>query len=446
MSFRESNHKIKTIISIGQNSFYLPLNQLSSSKIINDDKWMYVTWAFSMLHFANDTFSFDVLSNVINGKNYSKSNKKGILNFLTKKQIDSYEVDGDLGMIGLKLISNENETRYPDFIKELKREKIIKNYKWSIKYNYINRNYFEGEFLIGEEIEKYYKNDKGNDYDEFRMVKAHNRKYGLYWDIKLKEILIGDNVLNTQSGYSLQATFEPKLNLIIGTSDFKNAIYNRYFNNYISKEQCFEETMIFSYDYYIGITCRKPFNTNDFPNISFNLQFFSFIFTNKDLFYEDEDEFNFLIIFKKDNHFEGQDNQYWTFGIPFMSKYFFIFDNDQKMINYYCKNCLNTIDIKDENNNNNDNENNDNKDKNNDNKHIKNNVVNSSRVYIYVIIFGIIIGCVLILLGMKIQKFIIKRRFPTLNLNGRKKHKNELSCELEQMNRDNNLLASQWKD
>ena len=282
----ESNQKIKTILDISQNSFYLPLTQLSSSKIINDDKWVYVTWAFSMLHFANDTFSFNILSNVINGKNYSKSTKKGVLNFLTKKEIDSNDINGNLGMIGLKLISNENETRYPDFIKELKKEKIINNYKWSIKYNYINKNYCEGELLIGEEIEQYYRNDIGNEYDEFRMVKAHNRKYGLYWDIKLKEIIIGENILNIRSEYSLQATFEPKLNLIIGTTDFKDTIYNLFFNKYISKEQCYEEKMTFSYENYIGITCKKPFDINAFPNIAFKLQFFSFTFTSKDLFNE----------------------------------------------------------------------------------------------------------------------------------------------------------------
>ena len=61
-----------------------------------------------------------------------------------------------------------------------------------------------------------------------------------------------------------------------------------------------------------------------------------------------------------------------------------------------------------------------------------------------IIIFGVIILCsgLLILFGMKIQKILLKRRFPTLNLNGRKKHKNELSCELECMQKDKNLLAS----
>lgn len=57
------------------------------------------------------------------------------------------------------------------------------------------------------------------------------------------------------------------------------------------------------------------------------------------------------------------------------------------------------------------------------------------------IIIGIILLCVLLILfGVKIQKIIIKYKYPDLKLDGRKKHKNEINCELEQMNKDNNLL------
>jgi len=115
---------------------------------------------------------------------------------LTKNEINSYEDLGDFGLIGLRLYTNSNETKYPDFIKELKREKIISGYKWSIKYNYIKDNYYEGEFLLGNDIEKYYKIDKDED---FRMIKAANRKYELYWDVKFKEIRIGKKSLNINS-------------------------------------------------------------------------------------------------------------------------------------------------------------------------------------------------------------------------------------------------------
>ena len=450
----KNSNNIKTILKINKNSIYIPYNNLSSTKIIDKDRWVYATWAFSLLNYANDSFSFNILNNVINDKNFSKSNSKGTINFLTKKGLNSNEINDNFGMIGLKLISNENETKYPDFIKELKREKIIENYEWSIKYNYINRNNYEGEFLIGKEIEKYYKNNI-KDNDEFRMVKAFNRKYELYWDIKLKEIVIGDHILDVQSKYSLQATFEPKINLIIGTTDFRNTILNRFFNNYIYKRICFEEAISFSVYDYIGITCRKPFNISEFPYIYFRLQFYSFSFSGQDLFFEDSDNYHFLIIFNRESYIEGQNNEFWTFGIPFMNKYILIFNNDHKTINYYRKHVLSKSIIKKENEKNDNNDNIDKNDKNDEinndndneginkeNNNINNNELKNSKIYIFIII-GIIIGCILlILLGMKIQTMVIKKRFPTLNLNGRKKHKNELSCELEQMNKDNNLLTS----
>ena len=142
----KNSNNIKTILKIDKNSIYIPYNNLSSTKIIDKDRWVYATWAFSLLNYANDSFSFNILNDVINDKNFSKSNSKGTINFLTKKGLNSNEINDNFGMIGLKLISNENETKYPDFIKELKREKIIENYEWSIKYNYINRNNYEGEF------------------------------------------------------------------------------------------------------------------------------------------------------------------------------------------------------------------------------------------------------------------------------------------------------------
>ena len=81
-----------------------------------------------MLYFANDSFSFNVMNNIKNSKNITEKKSYNFLNFLTKKEIDSYEIYNNYGIIGLKLISNENETKYPDFIKELKKEKLVKSY------------------------------------------------------------------------------------------------------------------------------------------------------------------------------------------------------------------------------------------------------------------------------------------------------------------------------
>ena len=130
-----------------------------------------------------------------------------------------------------------------------------------------------------------------------------------------------------------------------------------------------------------------------------------------------------------------------------MNKYIFIFDSDQKIIHYYKKNT-NNLESKQGNNeqdNNDDNKENIEKNNNNNEKDIKDYINKGKKfdkIYIFIII-GIILGCVfLIIFGMKIQKYLLKKRFPNLKLDGRKRHKNEISCELEQMNRGDDLLIS----
>ena len=432
----ESKDYIKTLLKVDKNFFYLPEQYLSDLKNVNKKDWIYVSWAMSMLYLANDSFCFNIL-------NSEKSKSVNFLNFVTKNEINAYEDMGDFGMIGLRLYTNNNETKSPDFIKELKRENIINGYKWSIKYNYIKDNYYEGEFLLGNDIEQYYKRDKDKD-EDLGIIKPANRKYELYWDIKFKEIIIGEqslNIKNIGNINAIQGTFEPKINIIIGPNYFRYEILNQFFNKNIYMKICFEEQISFNTYDYVGIKCKKSLNITEFPNISFKLQFYSFTFGYKDLFHEDENYFYFLIVFKKINYYEGNDNEYWTFGVPFLNKYIFIFDSDSKTMAYFNKNIINSIKNKHTN------------EKNNidDIKIINNNTENNSynssigktNINIIIIIVVIILcSCLLILFGMKIQKILLKRRFPTLNLNGRKKHKNELICELECMQKDNNLLTS----
>jgi len=433
LSSGKSKDYIKALLKIDKNSFYLPEEQLSDEKIIEKNHFMYVSWAMSMLYMANDSFCF----NILNGE---KTKSVNILNFLTRNGINSYENLGDFGMIGLRLYSNSNETKNPDFIKELKREKIINGYKWSIKYNYIKDNYYEGEFLLGNDIEQYYKREKDED---FRMVKAANRKYELYWDIKFKEIKIGEkslNINNIGNKNAIQGTFEPKINIIIGPNDFRYEILNQFFNKNIYLKICSEEKISINAFDYIGIKCKKTLNITEFPNISFKLQFYSFTFGYKDLFHEDENYFYFLIVFNQINYYE-ENNEFWIFGVPFINKYIFIFDSDSKTITYFNKKKIDSFEK-----NNNNNIDNDIKSisiNNNTDNNSYNNSIEKTNINI-IIIIGVIILCsgLLILFGMKIQKIVLKRRFPTLNLNGRKKHKNELSCELECMQKDKNLLTS----
>ena len=443
------NKEIKTLINIDKSGFYIPQNYLSPFKKDNKDRWLYVSWANTLLYFSNDSFSINILKDETNNKTFTKKiSYNNTLNFLTKNEIEINEIYYNYGIIGLKLISNENEGKYPNFLNELKRENLTNKYIWHIKYNYITPNYFEGELLIGEDVEQYLKKEI-YEFEEIRMIKAFNRNNELYWDIKFKDILIGEKSINITSNnkFALQATFEPKLNLIIGTTEFKNTIMNHFFNNYIYKKICYEEKIFFNNLDYTGITCKKPFNISEFPIISFKLQFYTFHLDYTNLFYEDINKkgtYHFLIIFNNE-YYSYENNELWIFGVPFLSKYIFIFDSDNKLITYYGKNT-NNLSSKPEGKEGKK-ENDKSKDdfyQNKDNNQTNNNIINNKfNKGFLLIVVGVIIGSgLLILFGMKIQKIVIMKRFPNLNLNGRKRHKNELSCELEQINKDDNLLVS----
>ena len=59
LTLSNSDNKIKTLLKIDKNSFFLPENILSSSKNINKQRWVYTSWASSLLYYANDTFYFN---------------------------------------------------------------------------------------------------------------------------------------------------------------------------------------------------------------------------------------------------------------------------------------------------------------------------------------------------------------------------------------------------
>ena len=122
------------------------------------DRWLFASWANMLLYFSNDSFSINILKDEKNNKTFTKKiSYNNILNFLTKNEIEINEIYNNNGIIGLKLISNENEAKSPNFLNELKRENLTNKYICHIKYNYITPNYFEGILLIGEDEEQYLK-------------------------------------------------------------------------------------------------------------------------------------------------------------------------------------------------------------------------------------------------------------------------------------------------
>ena len=95
---------------------------------------------------------------------------------------------------------------------------------------------------------------------------------------------------------------------------------------------------------YLIYTCKKDneFNIREFPSLNFIFYESKYIFTldYKDLFFEKDNNYYFSVVC--DYHIEEN----WKIGKPFLKKYQFVFDGDNKLAGYY------DINIKVNNNNN----------------------------------------------------------------------------------------------
>ena len=119
---------------------------------------------------------------------------------------------------------------------------------------------------------------------------------------------------------------------IIGTEEYKSKIANRFFNKYIQKNICYDDS---SNSHYFIYYCKKSeFNEKDiksFPDLNFfHAEFnFTFNFKGEDLFLEKNGFYYFLIIFDR------YDYKTWTFGKLFLYKYQLIFEHSSKKISLY---------------------------------------------------------------------------------------------------------------
>ena len=120
--------------------------------------------------------------------------------------------------------------------------------------------------------------------------------------------------------------------LIFAPLKYKILIQSDFFGEYIPKNICH-----YYYDSELeGFYCDKSenFTINNlkvFPTIYFENNIFNYTFelNYKDLFIEKDNKFYFLIVC------ENGDVDDWFFGLTFIKKYQFAFNQDSKSINFY---------------------------------------------------------------------------------------------------------------
>jgi hypothetical protein len=279
-------------------------------------------------YILNETFYFK--DYVDTNQNYKAYNNV-MFNYITELSkgssgLDNGYIDNNKtllsGVIGLQISNNYLERDEIYFIKSLKQIDSIDKIIWNI--NYINDN--EGYLIFGE-----YPHQYNDDFQEKDMKKTNciTFEYRFYWFFIFTDIRIGNNKMTLYR----MGEYAPQLGVIIGTNEYFDLIKN-YFQSKDRINKCVLNETIFKQIKYSYYECEKSVDIDDFEPIIFIHRelVYNFTLDKNDLFIDFNNKKYFLVIFKKSVNVNR-----WTLGRPFVKKYNFAFDHDNKLILFYEK-------------------------------------------------------------------------------------------------------------
>lgn len=223
----------------------------------------------------------------------------------------------ECGALGLRLINSHESSDDLSFIYQIKKYANLDSYTFTLKY----KNDEEGDLIIGAYPHVY--DNKFNE-KNFFYSKAGSNKNGVNWVLNFDIIRYNNKSVNVGSKKSL-------INIEYGLiqAPFK---YKNYFKNNFYGDRCSEK---FNERRNVTIVhCSSNFDITSFKDLIFELKDIEtqFVFTYKDLFIKENNEYIFGIVFDED--VDAKDPT-WIFGKPFMKKYELVYDLDRKIIGLY---------------------------------------------------------------------------------------------------------------
>ena len=240
---------------------------------------------------------------------------------------------------GFKVYSqNLNEIPEINFINQLKSNNIISNYDWSILYD-DDGKFESGIFLIGIKPHEYkpkYFNEKyifnSGSFGDITIPYYNIRMSQIYFELNnnISEKVLIDDYDNL--------ILVPTKGLIKATQDYEQKIEKYFFNKYIIQNKCYKEykdknnkksdrTFVCNNENQLKEDMKK-----NFPILKFVQQNFvcTFELDYNDLFLEKGDKIYFLIYF-----FSNYQQSSWYIGYPFLKKYFFSYNFENKLVYFY---------------------------------------------------------------------------------------------------------------
>ena len=231
-------------------------------------------------------------------------------------------------VLGLKLSNPTLKSYNYSFIRELKKSTLINDYTYFIEYNKDNPD--EGNIIFGVEPHEYDK-DK---YIEEQMVSISTSQiaYDLYWQLQFNEIYFDvkndKNELNRINITVLDVGLNHNLNIMIAPIDYLDEIEKYFFTKEKIKTNCTKNRLD---NNFINFDCASKDDIKDFPTIYLVHRTLGYIFniTYEDAFIEYNGRYHCLI------WIDMRYRQNWRMGKPFLKKYFFSYNGEKKIINFY---------------------------------------------------------------------------------------------------------------
>ena len=214
----------------------------------------------------------------------------------------------------------------------MKENNLINYPSWFLSFNSDSK----GKFVIGT-LPHLYDN---NTYYETDMAKENCIAPCNIISIQFQDIYYGNkNDYDNRESVSPQHTtvyFSLYSRLIRCTPDFGDIIHKKFFEKHIKNLNCNQGTFPDKYIYYY---CnKKSINISEMENLNFVTSVMSdnmtFVFEPKDLFYEKDNIYYFLIIYKPIDHITSPDSE-WLVGTLFLQKYLLAFNRNNRMIYFY---------------------------------------------------------------------------------------------------------------
>ena len=358
----EPKQTVNIIISMKRSSFYLLEGFCPNDISTFYDSKKSTTFknsSFCTQNFNNINFICDIKEkiNFYDNINLQSNTTIDEINIAFGNGLPPYirntNVNSICGYLGFSLMNKDISNLSNRFLLFLKFFNKIKEYIWTfhffdknnkndLLYKINNNNYHnhEGLLIIGI-LPHNYDNQNFNE-SNYKSSLNENRGYISKWELKFYEIYIIQNNNKIKINNYFQGEIDIETNYIISTKEYFDLIKDNFFNNYINKKICINETFEvgknfynLNNDYYEVISCDiNSFDENEikkFPTLNFfHLKYnFTFSFNYKELFKTIYNKEFFLITTSKINE------NFWTFGKLFMKKYQFIFNTDKTTINFY---------------------------------------------------------------------------------------------------------------